>query len=276
MREEKNLSKTPPIYIVSGASGASGEHVVHTVLAQFPDVEIPVVKVSNLRRKEQIEDTVAQAERDGGTIVHTLVDAELRKTLIEVGRKHGVATIDLMGTLLSRLADVLGQQPLGQPGLYRQLHQVYFDRVAAIEFTKAHDDGQNPQDLHLAEIVVVGVSRSGKTPLAVYLSVLGWKVANVPLVKGFDPPKELFQIDNRRVIGLNIEPDQLLIYRKKRQLRLDRLRSYEYTNLTSIYEEVEAARRMFQRYKFFSIEVTNKPIEMIADEIIELMTVRSR
>jgi regulator of PEP synthase PpsR (kinase-PPPase family) len=265
-------STPPPIYIVSGALGASGEQLVNTVLAQFPDIEVPVIKVSNVRRMEQIEETVAEAEKSGGTIVHTLVDADLRQAMIELGEKRHVVTIDLMGSLFSRLTDVLGQSPVGQPGLYRRLHQAYFDRVAAIEFTRTHDDGQNPQDLAKAEIVLVGVSRSGKTPLATYLSVLGWKVANVPLIKGFDPPEELFQIDHRRVIGLNIEPDQLLIYRKERQRRMGQRGPDEYTNLASIYEEVEAARRVFRKHRFSVIQVTNRPIEANAAQVMEFIT----
>jgi regulator of PEP synthase PpsR (kinase-PPPase family) len=137
---------------------------------------------------------------------------------------------------------------------------------------RAGDDGQNPQDLAKAEIVLVGVSRSGKTPLATYLSVLGWRVANVPLIKGFDPPEELFQIERRRVVGLNIEPDQLLIYRKDRQRRMGNPGPDEYTNLASIYEEVEAARRMFRKHGFTVIQVTDRPIEASAARIMALFT----
>jgi regulator of PEP synthase PpsR (kinase-PPPase family) len=136
---------------------------VQTVLAQFSDIEVPVIRVSHVRQIEQIESIVEKVAAKGGTIVHTLVDSNLRKTLTKLGRQHKVETIDLMGSLLNRLTDVLGQKPVGQPGLYRQLHQVYFDRVEAIEFGMAHDDGQKPQDLPKAEIVLIGVSRLGAT-----------------------------------------------------------------------------------------------------------------
>jgi regulator of PEP synthase PpsR (kinase-PPPase family) len=169
---------------------------------------------------------------------------------------------------------MLGQKPAGQPGLYRQLHQAYLDRVAAIEFSMAHDDGQNPQALQDADIILVGVSRIGKTPLSMYLSVLGWKVANVPFIKGVDLPPELFTIDHHRVIGLSINPDQLLFYRKVRRRRMGRLGPEEYDDPISIEEEVDAARRIFQRHKFTMIDVTNKPIETSADEVIQLLTSR--
>lgn len=272
--KKSKLSKPSPIYIVSGASGASGEQLVHTVLAQFPEIQVPVAKVAHARQIGQIESVVKKAAERGGIIVHTLVDDTMRKALIRLGRERDVVTIDLMGGLLSRLTEMLGQKPVGQPGLYRQLHQAYLDRVAAIEFSMAHDDGQNPQDLQDADIILVGVSRLGKTPLSMYLSVLGWKVANVPFIKGMDLPPELFAIDHRRVIGLSINPDQLLFYRKVRRRRMGRLGPDKYDDPTSIDEEIGAARRIFQRHKFSIIDVTNKPIETSADEVIQLITSR--
>jgi regulator of PEP synthase PpsR (kinase-PPPase family) len=272
--KRSKLSKPPTIYIVSGASGASGEQLVHTVLAQFPEIQVPVAKVAHVSQIEQVESVVDKAAKRGGIIVHTLVDDNIRKALIKLGREREVVTIDLMGGLLSRLTEMLGQKPAGQPGLYRQLHQAYLDRVAAIEFSMAHDDGQNPQDLQDADIILVGVSRLGKTPLSMYLSVLGWKVANVPFIKGMDLPPELFRIDHRRVIGLGINPDQLLYYRKIRRRRMGRLGPDKYDDPISIEEEIEAARRIFRRHKFSIIDVTNRPIETSADEVIQLITSR--
>lgn len=266
-----------PIYIVSGGAGASGEQLVHTVLAQFPESPVPVKTVAHIRQIEQIEEVVEKASVTGGTIVHTLVDARLRKALIRLSKKRNVAAIDLMGPLISRLSDLLGKEPLGHPGLYRQLHKAYFDRVAAIEFTVAHDDGKNPEDLPLAEIVLIGISRTGKTPLSMYLSMLGWKTANVPLVMGLSPPSELFQLDRRRVIGLVVEPGQILAHRLHRQRRLDRLGKIEssfYVNPKAVYEEAEAARQIFKQGGFTVIDATDKPIETSADQIVELMTQR--
>lgn len=203
--------RAPAIYIVSGGVGASGEQVVQTVLAQFPDCSVQVVTAGNVRQISQIEEVIAQAKACDGTIVHTLVDPHLRHALVERARTQGVAAIDLMGDLLSHLALVLGREPLRQPGLYRQSHRAYFERVAAIEFTLGHDDGKNAPGWAHADLTLVGVSRTGKTPLSVYLSVLGWKVANVPLIPEVPTPPELFSLDRRRVVGLTIDPDQLLM-----------------------------------------------------------------
>ncbi len=264
----------PPIYVVSGGAGASGEQLVHTVLAQFPEHDVPIVIVSHVRDMDQVERVVAQAVESGGTIVHTLVDAGLRQGLICLAEERGVVSIDLMGALLSRLSAVLGQEPVGRPGLYRQLHQAYFERVAAIEFAMAHDDGKHPKGWPQADIVLVGVSRVGKTPLSMYLSVLGWRVANVPFVVQVPPPPDLFELDHRRVVGLTIEAGQLVAHRQQRQQRLGAPGPSSYTDPLAIYEELEAAQQVFKRGHFSIVDITDKPIEVTADEIIERVTRR--
>ncbi len=267
-------TKPPPLYIVSGGVGASGEQLVYTVLAQFPKSRVPVITVGHVRQPEQIEDVVAQAQASGGIIVHTLVDGRLRDHLVRRAHEQSVVAIDLVGDLMSRLVELLKEEPAGHPGLYRQLHQDYFERVASIDFAMAHDDGRNPGGWPLADVVLTGPSRVGKTPLSMYLSVLGWKVANVPLVMGLPPPAELFQLDSRRVIGLSIEPGQLLGHRQQRQRRLGAPGPTAYTDPTAIYEEMEAARQVYKQGGFSTIDVTDKPIEASADEIIAVITRR--
>jgi regulator of PEP synthase PpsR (kinase-PPPase family) len=269
--EDRMEVKPPPIYIVSGGVGASGEQLVQTALAQFPDHHMAVIVVGNVRRIEQIESVIARAKDSDGTIAHTLVDASLRSHLVDQAQAAGVEAIDLMGPLLERMAQVLGSEPLGHPGLYRQLHRDYFERVAAIEFTMAHDDGKKPEGWRSAEIVLVGISRAGKTPLSLYLSVLGWKVANAPLIPNVPPPPELFRLDARRVVGLTIEVGQLLLHRQQRQSRLGAPGPSEYVDPNGIYEEIQNAKQVFRRGGFSVIDVTDKPIETCADEVIRLI-----
>lgn len=263
---------TTPIYIVSGGTGASAQHLVDTVLVQFPGSHVQVITIIPVRQIEQIEDVVDRAANSGGTIVHTLVDFQLRDSLVRLSQKRNVVSIDLMGTLLSRLSEILGKEPLGRPGLYRQLHQDYFERVAAIEFTMAHDDGMNPDGWSMSEIILVGVSRAGKTPLSIYLSVLGWKVANLPVILGLPVQKELFQLDPRRIIGLDIDPGRLLIHRRQRLKRMGELEPSDYIDQDKINEELEAARLVFKQVGASVINVTDKPIESSANEVIELIT----
>jgi hypothetical protein len=272
----KRTAKAPPIYVVSGGVGASGEQLVQTVLAQFPDHHLPVITLGNVRQVTHLKRVVAQAKQTGGIIAHTLVDDRLRGLLIDLARAEDVVALDLMGPLLSRLESVLKRKALGQPGLYRQFHRAYYERVSAIEFTMAHDDGQHPAGWPQADIVLTGVSRAGKTPLSMYLAVLGWKVANIPLVPEVPPSPELFKLDRHKVIGLTIRPDQLIVFREQRYRQLGVPVPMDYIDPRRIGAEVQAALRVFRRGRFAVIDVTDKPIETSADEIIKLIESRAK
>ncbi len=269
-----NEQPVPPIFIVSGGVGASAEQVVNTVLAQFPQQRVPVITLKHMRTAEQIEQAVAQAQAAGGILVHTLVDGTMRAHLTAVAAQMGVPAIDLMGPLITQLTAVLQQQPLGQPGLYRQLHLSYFERVAAIEYTMAHDDGKRPDEWHEADIVLTGVSRTGKTPLSIYLSVLGWKVANVPLVPETAVAPQLFQLNPARVVGLTIELDRLLNFRRQRSNQMGISRTLPYADPIRIAEELEFARHIYRRGKFAVLDVTDKTVEASANEIVRLIDTR--
>ncbi len=256
----------PPVFVVSGSAGASGSRLANTALAQFLAAETPVLVVPEVRTDAQLQAVVDQAAAQGGLIAHTLVDAGLRARLADLARARGVAAVDLIGPLLDELARLLDQQPAGQPGLYRRLHEEDVKRIEAIEFTVAHDDGKRAHNLAQAEIVLIGVSRVGKTPLSIYLSTMGWKVANVPLIKGVTPPPALFEIDRRRVIGLTVEPGQLIAYRQRRGQHLG-LPGGSYTDPAALFDELEFARALFRRHGFASVDMTDKPVEEAASEI---------
>ncbi len=261
-------SKPPTIFILSGGVGSSGEQLVNTVLAQFPDNSVQTNTVGNIRQPEQVSRALTQARKANALVIHTLVDDRLRRQLVEETEAMGIATIDLMGPLIGWISEALEMEPLHEPGKYRQLHREYYDRIAAIDFIMAHDDGKNPDGWPQAEMVLVGVSRSGKTPLSVYLAVLGWKVANIPLVPEIPGPEALFELDPSRVIGLTIDPEQLLVYRRQRQARLGVSEPSVYTDLDSIREELQHARKVLRQGHFEIINTTDKTIEQIADEII--------
>ncbi len=268
----KQTINNPPILVVSGGVGASGKQVMHTLLAQFPEVQVPVITHGNTRTLEQIGEVVAEAKESGGLIVYTLIDSPLRNQLAEKARAEGVEAVDLMGDLIHWVTDRYGQEPLGVPGLYRQLHKDYFERVDAIEFSMQHDDGKDPSGWGQADIILVGVSRTGKTPISLYLSVLGWKVANIPLIPEIPTPGGLSQLDPKRVIGLTIEPGQLLLHRQHRQSSLGAPGESGYAAPAVVYEEIKQSRRLFRQAGYATINVTDKPIETCADEIIRTIT----
>ncbi len=262
----------PALFLLSGGTGASGELLVRTVLAQFRG-PVPLEIAPHILSAAQAEEVVARAHAAGGIVIHTLVDGALRRAVTEAAARHGVPAVDLMGPLLEQLTMALGEQPAGKPGLYRQQREKYFERVEAIEFSVAHDDAQRIEELPRAEIVLVGVSRAGKTPLSMYLSVMGWKVANVPLIPGLDPPPILSDVDPRRVVGLTIEPGQLVAHRRWRQAHLG-IATTDYTSAAAIYDEVEEARRWCRQQGFAVVDVTDKPIESSAEEVIATVTRR--
>ncbi len=239
-----------------------------TALAQFPGARVPVVVIPNVRRVDQVARALATAKDQGGTIVHTLVDGDLRQQLIKLAGEQKVPAIDLMGPLLIRLAGVLGQAPVARPGLYRQLHRTYYERVAAMEYTMAHDDGLKPEGWPEADLILLGVSRSGKTPLSVYMSVLGWKVANLPIVPDLTVPSELFRLDANRVIGLMISLDRLVEARRQRTSQLGVSAQSGYADPLRIESELRNARKLFHQGGFHVMDVTDMTVEESADEII--------
>ncbi len=260
--------ETPHIYIVSGWKGLAGENVVNSLLAQFPDFKIPTTVEPDVHSEDRVAEIVLRAKRCHGIIVHTMVSKKMRASLTANCILQGVPHFDLMGQLSDYLTNALGAEPMQVPGLFRKLNQDYFDRVAAIEFTLSTDDGMNLRKLEQAEIILTGISRTGKTPLSIYLAMFGWKVANVSLVKDIPPPDELFQIDDRRVFALTIDPSNLIDQRKKRVSQMGGFNSGTYLNINSINDELEMAEKVFRRGRFTIIDVTNKPIESTANEII--------
>jgi len=264
----------PPLYLVSGSVGASGEQIVNSVLAQFPDCRVSLEAVPHVRQSAQVRAVVARAAESGGAIVHTMVNGVRREELERLAAEAGVPTVDLMGDLMRRLTETTGTEPVGQPGLYRELQRDYYERVAAIDFAMMHDDGMNPPGWKDAEIVLVGVSRAGKTPLTMYLAVLGWRVANVPLVPGIPLPKALDDVDRRRLIALDIDPSRLSVHRTHRQRELGVAGRMDYSDEGAVWKEVEAARREIRHRGYGRINVTDKPIETLADEAIRTITRR--
>ncbi len=273
MTTKKDTSPAP-IYVVSGGRGLAGNNMVQSLLIQYPDNQIPVIIVPNIEEEDQIFDIVMQAKTDGGLITHTMVNPELRQKINDLCTEFNVRKIDFMGELDAYLNETLDINPLVHPGLYREINQQYFDRIDSIEFTLSHDDGMSPERLKNAEIVLTGVSRAGKTPLSVYLAMFGWKVANVPLVKDIRPPKELFEVDPNRVFGLHIGVSQLITHRKKRLQSWNNHQDELYVSEQLVREEIRQAMFTFDRGGFTVLNVTNKPIESTANEILNIMSKR--
>jgi hypothetical protein len=259
------------IYAVSDATGQTAEGVVRAALTQFDASEVRLTRYGGVRTPAQVREIVNEAKQSGGFIVHTLVSEEMRRLVLNEGRAANVATIDLMGPLLARLTDLLASQPRAQPGLFQAFDTAYLQRIDAIDFSVRHDDGRNIQDLDRAEIILVGVSRTSKTPLSIYLAYRGWRVANVPIVLGIKPPDRLFELPRRRVIGLIVRPDRLAELRKARVEHMG-TRILGYADLEHINQEVAFAYEIFsKRPDWPLVDVTTKPVEETAAEVVSLI-----
>ncbi len=264
----------PHIYIVSGGKGLAGENVVKSLLVQFPDFRVPTSIEPGLLTRGDAQRVVLKAKENNGIIVHTMVNKRMRIILTSFCIEYDVDHFDLMGPLSDYLTNALGAEPIQVPGLFRKINQDYFDRVAAIEYTLSTDDGMNSGKLFQADIILTGISRTGKTPLSIYLAMFGWKVANVPLVNDIPPPDELYKVDERRVFGLTVDSSNLLAQRKRRVSRMGNFNSGSYLDIRTINEELLRADAIFKRGRFTVIDVTNKPVESSANEILHLLQER--
>jgi regulator of PEP synthase PpsR (kinase-PPPase family) len=272
--ENSKIEKKIQIFTISGGKGIAGHTMIHSLIIQYPDCNFQVNVIPNIQSEEKIIEVVQNVKEAGGVLTHTMVNTTLRRRLIEECKKQEVREIDFMGPLADYLEVELGLQSINVPGLYRRINAKYFDRIEAIEYTLNHDDGLNSERLKKAEIILTGVSRSGKTPLSVYMSMYGWKVANIPLVNGIDPPQQLFEVDPRRVFGLSINPGHLIPLREKRLEQMNNRENINYVDTISIRDELRYANYIFEKGGFTVINVNDKPIETTANEIIGMISDR--
>lgn len=270
-------SKTPVVYIVSDSVGETAEFVARAAGSQFDSGHCELRRVSHVHEFSVIDETVLSAQEEGGIIAFTVVLPELRTYLIEAARKASVKAVDIMGPMLDALEDALGQPPRGKAGLVHQLDEEYFRRVEAIEFAVKYDDGRDPRGLERADIILVGVSRTSKTPLSMYLAHKRMRVANVPLVPEVAAPDELFKVrDKRKIIGLTIRADQLNLIRQERLKALGLTPEASYASHARILQELEYSESVMKRLGCPIIDVSDKAVEETAGVILEYATRRRK
>ncbi len=262
------------IFAISDASGKTCRTVVNAALTQFKSTEVVLKTISNVLTIEQIHEIIQWAASVNGVVIYTVVSPEFRRKITELGRLNGVPTVDILGPVLTRLSDLLEISPMAQPGLFRQLDDDYFDRIEAVDYTIKHDDGLGMGTLYQAEVIILGVSRTTKTPVSIYLSYRGWKVANIPIISDRDLPKEIDEIDQKKIVALTINPEVLQLIRWERQKRYKNFGlsgSGGYTNLAEIRREVEFAEELYQKLNYPIVNVTHKSIEETSTEVMRIM-----
>jgi regulator of PEP synthase PpsR (kinase-PPPase family) len=269
--ETRKMGNMRYIFIVSDATGKTCTRVVNAALRQFKTTEAKMEIANFIRTLEQIDELIDRVAKVNGIIVHTMVSPEARQQISEQGRLKGVPTVDLLGPLLTRFSDLLEISPLAQPGLGRQLDDDYFRRIEAIDFTIKHDDSMGLSTLDQSEAVILGVSRTTKTPVSIYLSYRGWKVSNIPIILDYPLPAEVFEIDQRKVLALTVKPSRLQLIRLERQMRLKNAEMDNYTDAEIVKTEVNYALDLYRKHSYPVVDVTYKSIEETATDVMRII-----
>jgi len=261
---------TPPIYVISDGTGDTAQQVLHAAMRQFMDRVVGIRNFPMVKTQEQLRNIFTEAKEANALVVYTLVETSMREHAASLAIEHGVRAIDVLGPILGGLETSFHRSPSEVPGALRSPDEAYFDRIAAIEFTVRADDGRDPRMFRDADIVLTGVSRTGKTPLATFLAHKGYRVGNQPLVLGHEAPKELSDVDPRRVFALTLAPDALQAIRRSR-LQAMRMGETSYCDMGYILDELDQADRLFRAHRWAVLDVTDKAIEETAASILAIL-----
>ncbi|MDQ6420318.1 pyruvate, water dikinase regulatory protein [Paenibacillus sp. LHD-117] len=264
--------KQPYIYVCSDAVGETAEAVAKATLRQFSSDNVKIKRYGHIRTEDEILRIVAEASLTGGFISYTLVQPELRELMREESVKQGVRAVDVMGPMMQAYVDTFNDHPRRQPGLLHSIDEEYHKRIEAIEFAVKYDDGKDVTGLMQAQVVLIGVSRTSKTPLSVFLSHKGIRAANLPLMPEVNPPEELKQGPGRLIVGLTMQPSHLLEIRTERLKALGLPSTAQYASPERIKEELDYAASVMETLSCPIIDVTNRAIEETAGIIIEWLT----
>jgi [pyruvate, water dikinase]-phosphate phosphotransferase / [pyruvate, water dikinase] kinase len=264
------------LHLVSDSTGETLEMIAKAAIAQFEDAEVERHFWPMVRSRQHLDRIVPELSANPGIVLYTLVNPETRSRLEEHCRTLSLTAVPVLDGVTAALENALGREAQGRPGRQHLMDQAYFDRVEAIQFTIAHDDGIGWENWEEADILLAGVSRSSKTPTSIYLANRGYKVANIPLVVESPPPPSLFNLRHPLVVGLTTAPERLVQIRRNRLLTLNERTETSYVDSERVTSEVQFARRMFADNGWPVIDVTRRSIEETAAAIIKLLGDRQR
>jgi regulator of PEP synthase PpsR (kinase-PPPase family) len=267
----ETLDKKKKVFILSDSLGETAEHVVNAVASQFQLADVDIQRSPYINRVEDIEEVIVEARPFKAIIAYTIVVDELKEYLDQRAKEENIEAIDVLNPMMSAFSHTFQKRPTNEPGMMRKLDEDYFRKVAAIEFAVKYDDAQDAGGILKADIVLVGVSRTSKTPLSMYLAHKRYKVANIPLVPEVPPPEELFLLPKSRCVGLIITPDKLNDIRKERLKAMGLKSGSSYARYERILEELSYAEKIMKRIGCPVINVSNKAVEETANYIIEVL-----
>lgn len=258
------------IYVLSDSLGETAEFVVKAAASQFNSGHVDIKRIPYVNNEEYIDQVLAEAASDKALVAFTLVLPQLRSHLLAVAQKYNLVVVDILGPMLEAIAKVSHKEPRLEPGLLYKLDAEYFSRVEAIEFAVKYDDGKDPRGINHADVVLVGVSRTSKTPLCMYLAHKRIKAANIPLMPEVKPPEELFTVNPRKIIGLTVKPEVLNPIRQERLKALGLMPNSDYANMERILQEIEYAEEIMRKIGCPVIDVSNRAIEETANKILHI------
>jgi [pyruvate, water dikinase]-phosphate phosphotransferase / [pyruvate, water dikinase] kinase len=262
-----------PIYILSDSTGNLGRHVVTALLTQFPPDTFKIHSRNFLRTPEQVGAALDELPRSGGIVFHAVVSLDSKRLIEKRCRAIKLPVRDLTGPLMEFLSDAVNVKPVTSAQFHHHIDAAYHRRVRALEFTLEHDDGLGLETLGEADIILVGVSRTSKTPTSVYLAQLGYRVANIALAMQVAPPRQLLELNRRNVVGLVIQPRVLAEIRARRQQQW-RMEPTSYTDPTEVAREVSWSRELFTRQNWPILDITNQALEETAARVVQALNLQ--
>ena len=266
------MSNTYQIYLISDSTGETLDRVFLAIKAQFKNIEYDVKSYFFTRTENQVSKIMEEAKKnDNAIILYTIVDTSLAKFLANKGDEKKIPCFSVLGNLIMNFSKLLNQKASHVPSGQHALNEEYYERIEAIQFTMAHDDGNLVEDIHKADLILLGVSRTSKTPTSIYLANKGYKTLNIPLVNEQSIPESLKKNPKLScVVGLTTEPQRLVDIRKNRMNALKEKENTNYTNIRKIEKEINEAKKTFTKYKWPTIDVTRKSVEETAASIIKI------
>ena len=266
------MSNTFQIYLISDSTGETLDRIFLALKAQFVNIEYKVHSYSFTRTENQILKILDDAKKnENSVILYTIVDNNLAKYLANESDKKTIPCFGVLGNLILNFSKILNQKASHEPSGQHALNEEYYERIEAIQFTMSHDDGKLVSDIDRSDIVLIGVSRTSKTPTSIYLANRGFKTSNIPLVNENSIPIKLRENPQSTcVVGLSTEPERLVEIRKNRMNSLKESENTKYTSIENIKKEVDGAKKTFQKYRWPSIDVTRKSVEETAASIIKI------
>lgn len=259
------------IFVLSDSIGDTAEQVARAAAEQYKGSDYEIKKYPYVESKNKIDDIFNEVTDSSTIVVYTMVNEDISNYLKEKCRGIGIPYIDIMDPCLQTFSDFIGKKPARESGVIRKLDEDYFKRVEAVEFAVKYDDGKDPRGILKADIVLIGVSRSSKTPLSMYLAHKNYKVVNIPLVKGSKVPDEIYEVPKRKIIGLTIDPEDLIEIRRERIKVMGLDSSVDYVSIEKIMEELTYAEKVMRQIGCPIIDMTKKAVEEAANIIIDII-----